>query len=204
MTTMTTTVISLAWWREVGALNRKTGLLCEGQDGIMMAPGDGPTGTHLDDACSRPVEVVGQPSDAQCVDEVGNVHGRDNGQFVPISQAKNLQDGLGLDNLSSAANNHPMDAGTEFKQAFIARIKACRIATGKSQDEFASLLGTTKDNYAKYESRSLLPHHFVPRFAALTGVTVEYLFTGRGQKPKLVPAAPTTAGRCQDTKTSQG
>jgi hypothetical protein len=72
---------------------------------------------------------------------------------------------------------------TQFKQSFIDRVKAARIATGMKQWQIAESLGMAQDKYKQYESRSLLPHHLIGRFCIVTRVDPEWLVTGRGQKP---------------------
>jgi transcriptional regulator with XRE-family HTH domain len=82
------------------------------------------------------------------------------------------------------------DSETEvqYKQAFIERVKAARIATGMKQWQIADALGMPQDKYKQYESRSLLPHHLIGRFCIVTRVDPEWLITGRGQKPPKPPA----------------
>lgn len=72
---------------------------------------------------------------------------------------------------------------TEYKQRFMARVAAARIARNLKQWQIAEALGMPQDKYKQYEKRSLLPHHLIGRFCVLTGVDPEWLVTGRGQKP---------------------
>ena len=71
----------------------------------------------------------------------------------------------------------------EYKQAFIQRVKAARIAVNMKQWQVAEALGMPQDRYKQYETRSLLPHHLIGRFCIVTHVDPEWLVTGRGQKP---------------------
>jgi transcriptional regulator with XRE-family HTH domain len=66
---------------------------------------------------------------------------------------------------------------SEFRAVFCARIKALRLSQSMSQVEMAAALGIGAEAYRAYESRSLLPHHLVERFAILTGVEIQDLFT---------------------------
>jgi transcriptional regulator with XRE-family HTH domain len=83
---------------------------------------------------------------------------------------------------------------TQFKRQFIARTKLAREGTGKSQAEMAVELGIggkdPQGTYKQYEVRSYLPHHLIPRFCQLTGVSLEYLFGLNRSVPKHQRAAP--------------
>jgi hypothetical protein len=72
---------------------------------------------------------------------------------------------------------------TQYKQAFIARVKSARVATGMKQWQIAESLGMPQDKYKQYEGRSLLPHHLIGRFCLVTRIEPDWLVTGRGQKP---------------------
>ena len=71
----------------------------------------------------------------------------------------------------------------QYKQEFVDRVKAARIATGMKQWQIAESLGMPQDKYKQYEGRSLLPHHLIGRFCIVTRIDPEWLVTGRGQKP---------------------
>jgi transcriptional regulator with XRE-family HTH domain len=68
---------------------------------------------------------------------------------------------------------------TEFEQAYIARTKALRKDKGWTAAEMATALDIPVERYRKYERRTLLPHFLMERFALITGVSVEFLVTGR-------------------------
>ena len=59
-----------------------------------------------------------------------------------------------------------------------ARLKAERIASGRSQGSFATELGLTESRYAKYENRSPVPIWLLPRICALLGLEPWELLTG--------------------------
>lgn len=84
-----------------------------------------------------------------------------------------------------------------FKQEFIGRVKAARIAVGWKQWQMAEALHMPQDKYKQYESRSLLPHHLVGRFCLITHVDPTWLMTGRGDKHlqplRTVPSEPIRA-----------
>lgn len=60
-----------------------------------------------------------------------------------------------------------------------------REAAGLTQEEFSKSLGVARDTYARYETRSLLPHHLVIPVCDLTGHDCYFLLTGRAR-----PATP--------------
>jgi transcriptional regulator with XRE-family HTH domain len=72
---------------------------------------------------------------------------------------------------------------------FCARTRRLRIKTGMTQRAMAEALGISEDAYRKNESRSPLPHRLVARFAAITGVSVEFVMTGRDSRPRSSLAA---------------
>lgn len=107
---------------------------------------------------------------------------------------------LSLDGEMSLGHNVPMtetETETEYKQAFMKRVAAARIARGLKQWQLAEALGMPQDRYKQYESRSLLPHHLIGRFCIVTRVDPEWLLTGHGQKPlkqlRLADAEPEPA-----------
>ena len=82
---------------------------------------------------------------------------------------------------------------TRYRKAFCQRLKAAREAAGYTQITFAKELGLERDTYAKYESRSLLPHHLIPRVCQLTGHDAWYMLTG--QSPTQAPVSQSQAGQ---------
>lgn len=67
---------------------------------------------------------------------------------------------------------------TTYRKAFVQRVKAARIRSGKTSQDVAHSLGIPKDTYLRYETRTLLPHHLVAAFCQLTGEEVTWLVTG--------------------------
>ena len=67
----------------------------------------------------------------------------------------------------------------EFDALYIARVKALRQLKGLTAGQMATLLGVPAERYRKYESRTPMPHAFIEQFALITGVSVEFLVTGR-------------------------
>lgn len=74
---------------------------------------------------------------------------------------------------------------TEERLAFVGRVKAARKARYKTQKPMCMLLGIEQGTYKQYETRSPLPHRFIPKFCAATGVDMEWLLTGEGQGPRV-------------------
>lgn len=74
---------------------------------------------------------------------------------------------------------HADNPASTFNDSFIERTKAAREAAGLTQEGIATILGIRQDTYKQYETRSPLPHRFVPAFCAATRITEKWLFTGR-------------------------
>ena len=68
----------------------------------------------------------------------------------------------------------------DFVEDFCRRTKAAREMAGfDDRDDFARRMGIEKDTYFRYETRTPLPHRYIPRFLELTGADAQVLFTGR-------------------------
>jgi hypothetical protein len=93
----------------------------------------------------------------------------------------------------SSDSEHPPGMGdrseTDERAAFIGRVKAAREQRFKQKD-ICILLGIDQGTYKQYESRSMLPHRFIPKFCTATGVSLDWLLTGDGVGPKYVPIYP--------------
>ena len=74
---------------------------------------------------------------------------------------------------------------TEEKLAFIARVKAARLSRFDTQKPMCTFLGVEQGTYKQYETRTPLPYRFLPKFAAATGISLEWLLTGEGQGPAV-------------------
>ncbi len=74
-----------------------------------------------------------------------------------------------------------MQGGTTaqaYAEAFIGRVRALRAASGLSAAEMARRLGVEDETYGAFETKTLLPHHLIPAFAALTGSTLRFVLAG--------------------------
>jgi DNA-binding transcriptional regulator YiaG len=100
------------------------------------------------------------------------------------------KDKMALDGKMFLGHNVRMtesDAEKQFKQEFIERVAAARIATGKKQWQVAELLNVPQDHYKHWEKGRLMPHHLIGRFCLVTNVDPVWLMTGKGQKPLKPP-----------------
>ena len=87
-----------------------------------------------------------------------------------------------------------MPAGRPAKHErtpFGARLHEARIQSGLSQAQIAEALGITQPSYADWERRSVaLKPEYLPKLAALLGVTVDYLVgAGSIKRGKNEPAS---------------
>jgi len=100
-------------------------------------------------------------------------------QFVkdPLSSAASAPV---RDNVSVASKK----ADKLYHQAFLRRTREMRDGAGFTQETMAKALHITKDAYAKYERRTLMPHHLIARFCELTGHDPWFLITGKGPAHK--------------------
>jgi hypothetical protein len=78
---------------------------------------------------------------------------------------------------------------TEEKLAFIARVKQARMSRFETQEPICTILGISQGVYKHYEKRSVLPHRFIPKFVAATGVDYKWLLSGEGKGP-VTPEIP--------------
>lgn len=76
---------------------------------------------------------------------------------------------------------------TEEKAAFIGRVRAAREARYPTQKPICVILGIEQGTYKQYETRTVLPHRFIPKFCAACGVSLEWLLTGEGDGPVAIP-----------------
>ena len=67
---------------------------------------------------------------------------------------------------------------SKYQREFCQRLKAVRERANYSQTDFAAKLGLPRDTYAKYETRSLLPHDLIGEVARLTGRHPFFILTG--------------------------
>ena len=81
--------------------------------------------------------------------------------------------------------DRPTLAVSEFNAGFRRRTKLARENAGFTMDSMAAALVIPRATYAKYENRSPMPHHLVVRFAIITDVDIDWLYTGTRKPQKL-------------------
>jgi len=91
----------------------------------------------------------------------------------------------------------------EEKAAFIGRVKRARLARFPKQGPILTILGVDQGTYKQYESRTPLPHRYLPKFCAATGVSLDWLLTGEGKGPEAVDLPRAFAKRPTARKTSR-
>lgn len=69
----------------------------------------------------------------------------------------------------------------EYRDAMCQRLKNARDAAGYTQGSFAEKLGIQEKTYAKYESRSLLPHNMIGVVCRLLDLDPFYFLEGVGR-----------------------
>jgi DNA-binding XRE family transcriptional regulator len=106
------------------------------------------------------------------------------GQIVPFFKAKESRDHSHplWDNVSMARMSE-----TEERLSFVRRVKQAREAAFDTQKPMMTILGVEQGTYKQYETRTPLPHRFIPKFCAATRVSMEWLLTGEGQGPADYP-----------------
>ena len=141
--------------------------------------------------------------------------------WTPISPASTMLDGQSLTTARNDLNtmpqtmgqkvprrkhflSHDQDASTahvpamvdelEYKRQFIARVREGRARRPDwRQEDIAELLGTDRDTYKQWETRTFMPRHLMPLFCKLTGLSLIYLLTGMESAERTLPVAPADA-----------
>lgn len=75
-----------------------------------------------------------------------------------------------------------------YREWFTARLQKLRSTKYRSAAAFAKTVGIKPESYAKYEGRSLPPHHHLVRIADGLGISVHELLTDA--PPKQIPGLP--------------
>lgn len=89
----------------------------------------------------------------------------------------------------------------DYKKAFHDRVRAARKGRNWTQEVMADLLGYSQGHYKQWETRDLMPHEVMPRFCTLTGITLDYLLSGRERPERALPVAPIEQVATQASKT---
>lgn len=75
----------------------------------------------------------------------------------------------------------------DYRQDFIERTKRAREASGFTQTEIAELFNIRQDTWKQYETRTPLPHPFIPRFCLIVRCDINWLLAGKGRAPEAPP-----------------
>lgn len=99
---------------------------------------------------------------------------------------------MSYDDIDPIGENTAMDrmSETEERLAFVGRTRQARMARYPTQGPMLIILGVDQGTYKQYETRTPLPHRFIPKFCAATGVSMEWLLTGEGKGPAVEPMPP--------------
>lgn len=65
-----------------------------------------------------------------------------------------------------------------YRATFYKRVKTARELYTDDYKAMARALGIAEGTYYRYETRTMLPHHLIPLFCQITGVTADWLFKG--------------------------
>lgn len=71
------------------------------------------------------------------------------------------------------------EAETKFNKALCIRTKAIRNKISLSQEKMSEKLDVSFYAYQKYEIRSPIKHYLIPKFCKITGISPQYLLTGK-------------------------
>lgn len=96
-----------------------------------------------------------------------------NEQLTPAMEARRIA-------LVTAGRPKEPVGPAAYRSAFIKRVRAARALYTENPPEMAKALGVERDTYYRYEQRLMMPHHLIPRFCEITGVTIQWLLEGPG------------------------
>ena len=74
-----------------------------------------------------------------------------------------------------------------YRIAFYKRVRTARELYTDDYRVMAQALGIAEGTYYRYETRTMLPHHLIPRFCQITGVSADWLFHGPTAARALAP-----------------
>lgn len=88
----------------------------------------------------------------------------------------------------------------QYRDAILQRTFSAREHRRISQEAAAHALGIKQPIYAKYETRSPLPHRHIWAFCIACNVTVEWFVTGQGKGVPLLQRPPPKQRRGRKAK----
>jgi hypothetical protein len=115
------------------------------------------------------------------------------GQKVLVFKSKVSHDNASQHGISTAMADKLSES--EQKLAFINRVRTARMARFPTQRPMLTILDIEQGTYKWYESRTPLPHRYIPKFCAATGVSIEWLLTGEGPGPIAAESPVRKRGR---------
>jgi DNA-binding transcriptional regulator YiaG len=65
-----------------------------------------------------------------------------------------------------------------FEEAMCARTRMLRKKCNLPPQQIADLLGVELETYKKYETRTAMPRHLIPKFARFVGASIAFFMTG--------------------------
>ena len=74
----------------------------------------------------------------------------------------------------------------DYTAKFVERTRVARETAGYERPEdMAKVLAVPATTYKKYETRTCMPHHLIPRFCAIAGIGYQQLFGAPTSKDHL-------------------
>lgn len=107
-----------------------------------------------------------------------------------MQQWTNLQLTLPVPHRTIRVVGRPPDklSPAAYREAFYERVRTARKLYTEEPGIMAEALNIPAGTYTRYETRTMMPHHLIPRFCQLTGVNADWLFFG----PTAARALPST------------
>lgn len=79
-----------------------------------------------------------------------------------------------------------------YRAQFFERVRTARKFYTDKPPEMAEAMGIDKGTYYRYETRLMMPHHLIPLFCEITGVTADWLMKGPSAARALHPQRQAT------------
>jgi|GEM_PF-6098175 len=80
---------------------------------------------------------------------------------------------------------------TNYEKGIMARTVEARKKRFPNQTEIAAKIGVTRETYAKYENRGVIPSRYISAFCEAVGISERYLLTGEAADANLAPHTQT-------------
>lgn len=76
---------------------------------------------------------------------------------------------------------------SDYERGFIARVRAARALRFDTQEAFCISQKIKQTSYKVFETERLLPLEVIEQYCAAWGVTIDWLITGKGAGPAVLP-----------------